>query len=49
MYRMKNFGIHVQGRVQLPEILNDGRHEDGGRRVGRGQIEASLVGNHRQH
>jgi hypothetical protein len=46
---MKRLVIHVKRRVQLPQVVNDGRHLDRGGRVRGRQIETTLVRNHREN
>jgi len=41
--------VHVQSRVELPQVGDHGGNEDGGRRVRRREVEATLVRDHGQH
>ena len=47
-YQVQCLVIHVQGWVEFPEILNDRRDLNRGRRVGRWQVESFLVRDHGQ-
>ena len=48
-HQVERLVVHVQRRIELPKVLDDGGHQDGGCRVRRRQVEAALVGDHRQN